>query len=203
MPAPVLAFESGLPGYKAAAFPATQAEAADFKDKLCGRFVADVKKMRDDFAPLALDASAAYRGVIGSLQEQIEKIDLAATGEEESRYAQFTLADMRANVAAGEMTYKAFQPWLLDKTEEGGPSVDAEILAGFGRLNAAYSAISGDALPPLPEGWSSAAPPPAALETPFGKLFVSVRAEAEAERESSLVSAMLKSATILAVEPLD
>ena len=34
-PAFVVGFESKLPGYKAAAFPATEQEAADFKNKLC------------------------------------------------------------------------------------------------------------------------------------------------------------------------
>jgi iron uptake system component EfeO len=200
IPAPVLMFESKLPGYKAAAFPATQAEASDFKDKLCGRFVADVKAMQGGFAPLALDASAAYRGVIGSLQEQIEKINKAATGEEESRYAQFTLADMRANVEAGVLTYNAFQEWLIAK--EGGAAIDKNILAGFARVNAAYANLPGDSLPEVPAGWSSEAPPANLLETPFGKLWEQIQAEAEPAEPTSLVSAMLASADKLGVEPL-
>jgi iron uptake system component EfeO len=200
MPGSVLAFESALPGYKAAAFPASEAEASDFKAKLCARFVADTKAIRDGFGPLALDASAAYRGVIGSMAEQVEKINKAATGEEESRYAQFTLADMRANVAAGKETYAAFQGWLKDK---GGAAVDVEILAGFDRIDEAYVQINGDALPPVPEGWSSEAPPADLLEnTPFGRLFGVLRTEADPEAQGSLVSAMLKSADLLGVEPL-
>jgi iron uptake system component EfeO len=161
--------------------------------------VADVKAMRDGFAPLALDASAAYRGVIGSLQEQIEKINKAATGEEESRYAQFTLADMRANVEAGVVTYNAFQEWLIDK---GGADIDKSILAGFNRLKAAYAELPGDSLPEVPAGWSSEDPPANLLETPFGKLWKQVQAEADPEEPSSLVSAMLASADKLGVEPL-
>lgn len=200
MPPSVLTFESGLPGYKAAAFPATQAEASDFKDKLCARFVTDTKALKDGFAPLALDASAAYRGVIGSMAEQVEKINKASTGEEESRYAQFTLADMRANVAAGKKTYAAFQGWLRDK---GGADVDAEILAGFGRMDAAYAKINGDSLPSVPEGWSSEEPPEELLDTtPFGQLYSVVRTESDPEAPGSLVTSMIKSADLLGVDPL-
>lgn len=200
MPASVVAFESALPGYKEAAFPMNETEAGDFKNKLCARFASDTKALRDGFAPLALDASAAYRGVIGSMAEQVEKINKAATGEEESRYAQFTLGDMRANVAAGKETYAAFQAWLIDKE---GASVDAEILAGFSRIDDAYKQIEGDALPPVPEGWSSEAPSADLLEnTPFGKLFAVVRTEADPEAEGSLVRAMITSADLLGVEPL-
>jgi iron uptake system component EfeO len=200
IPDVVLEFESGLANYKPAAFPATEAEARDFKTKLCARFVADAKQMRDGFAPLALDASAAYRGVIGSLQEQIEKIDKAATGEEESRYAEFTLADMRENVAAGRATYLAFQEWLIAR---GGASVDASILAGFDRIEAGYNAVSGDSLPPLPEGWTTENPKPEHLDTPFGKLFTLLKTESDAAASGSLVSAMLSSADTLGIEPLD
>ena len=200
MPGSVLAFESALPGYKAAAFPASEAEASDFKAKLCARFVADTKAIRDGFGPLALDASAAYRGVIGSMAEQVEKINKAATGEEESRYAQFTLADMRANVAAGKETYAAFQGWLIDK---GGAAIDADILAGFDRIDKAYAQIEGDGLPPVPEGWSSEEPPTDLLEsTPFGRLFGVLRTETDPEAPTSLVSAMIKSADLLGVDPL-
>ena len=109
IPVTVKNFEQGLPGYKEAAFPSSHQEALDFKNKLCARLVADVKTMRSQFAPLALDPAAAFRGVIGSMNEQLEKASKAATGEEESRYAQYTLADMRANIEAGEQTYSAFR----------------------------------------------------------------------------------------------
>src|SRR5262249_55052923 len=113
IPERVRVFESGLPGYRAAAFPATEAEAASFKQKLCARLATDAETMRSQFAPLALDPAAAFRGVIGSMGEQVEKANKAATGEEESRYAQYTPADMRANVEAGIAIYGEFRPWLL------------------------------------------------------------------------------------------
>lgn len=199
IPAPVVSFESGLANYKAAAFPANEQEAKDFKTKLCARFTADAKAMAEGFKPKALDATAAYRGVIGSLEEQIEKVNKAATGEEESRYAQFTLGDMKQNVAAGRATYGAFQAWVLDK---GGAEIDAGIVAGFQRLDDAYAALQGDALPPVPDGWSSENPTKDHLATPFGQLFAKIKAEADAAAAGSLVSEMLESADLLGIDPL-
>jgi iron uptake system component EfeO len=200
IPAQVAAFESALPNYEPAAFPATEAEAGAFKGELCARLAADATKMQGDFKGLALDAPSAYRGVIGSMREQVEKIDKAATGEEESRYAQYTLGDMRANVASGEETYRAFQPWLLSKGE--GAEVDEKILAGFDRLDAGYAEISGDALPPVPEGWSSEAPTEEQLGTPFGRLFSLVQHESDDATDGTLVFEMTESASLLGIKEL-
>ncbi|WP_437682755.1 imelysin family protein [Sorangium sp. So ce131] len=200
MPEPVLAFESALTNYAPAAFPASEAEAAAFKGELCARLAADAKKMQTDFAALALDAPSAYRGVIGSILEQVEKIGKAATGEEESRYAQYTLSDMRANVAAGEETYRAFQPWLLTKTE--GPEVDKEVLAGFNRLTSAYDAIEGDALPPVPDDWSDETPTAEQLATPFGELYTLVQRESDDATQGSLAHEMTRSADLLGIPAL-
>ncbi|MFT3770562.1 MAG: EfeM/EfeO family lipoprotein [Minicystis sp.] len=195
IPPQVLAFESALVNYQPATFPRTQDEATAFRDKLCARLVADVESMRSQWKTLALDAPAAYRGAMGSMEEQREKVVKAATGEEESRYAQFTLADMRANVAAGKATYAAFRDWLLIK--EGGDAVDQAVEQGFAALDAGYAAISGDSLPPVPEGWSSEAPSAELLETPFGKLFVIVQGQAELDTQGSLVSSMTKAEQML------
>lgn len=196
IPARVTEFERGLPFYAPAAFPSNQAQASDFKTKLAARLVADVKQMADDFRPLALDPEAAYRGVIGSMAEQLEKADKAATGEEESRYAQHTLADMRANVEAGGTTYEAFRPWLL---EQGGADLDRGIQAGFQRLRAGYAELSGDALPEVPATWSSANPSETDKQTPFGKLYLLVAAEADPHREGSLVHLMNESAELMGI----
>jgi iron uptake system component EfeO len=200
IPANVVAFESALTGYKAAAFPQNQAEATDFKGKLCARLTADTHSMADQFKKLALDVPSAYRGVIGSAEEQVEKIDKAATGEEESRYAQFTLGDMRANVAAAKETYKIFRDWLL--TKENGASTDAKINAAFGKLDEGYAKISGDNLPGLPEGWSSDHPTEMQLATPFGTLFTLIRFQSDPEQEGSLVFEMNASADLLGINPL-
>jgi len=197
--AEVKTFEEGLGSkYRPAAFPATDAEAADFKNKLCAKLVVDVTKMRDEYQPLALDTASAFRGVIGSMQEQHEKTSFAATGEEESRYAKHTLADMRANLDGAMKTYEAFRPWLQSK---GRSALDAEIVAGLARVKAGFDAVAGDALPTPPSTWSSVSPSAADLETPFGKLYSLVEKET-ATTAGSLVSAMLEAADVLGIPPL-
>jgi iron uptake system component EfeO len=199
IPAKVVMFESRLPGYQPAAFPTTDAQAKEFHDKLCGRLVKDVSTMREQFRPLALDPAAAYRGVIGSINEQVEKANKAATGEEESRYAQFTLADMRANVEAGVVTYQAFRPWLLSKM---GSDLDGKISAGFQRLQTAYDMLMGDSVPAVPDDWSSQEPSNADLATPFGMLWSAVQRESDATIDGSLVQVMTQSADVMGIAEL-
>ena len=199
IPSHVKTFEMGLPGYKEAAFPKTEQEARDFKQKLCARLVADIERMRNDFGPLALDTAAAYRGVIGSMNEQVEKANKAASGEEESRYAQYTLADMRANVDAGIATFNAFRPWLI---AQGGSEQESKIQAGFARLAGKYQSISGDAIPQVPATWSSTNPSSSDLATPFGQLYQLVKQEADPEHAGSLVNVMTQSADLLGIPQL-
>ena len=197
IPQRVIDFEKGLSGYHPAAFPKNADEATRFKTQLCQRLVEDLNTMNGQFKPLALDPAAAWLGVIGSMREQVEKADKAATGEEESRYAQFTLADMRANVEAGAKTYAAFRGWLLGS---GGAAQDAQIRAGFDALTARYAAISGDALPAVPATWSSTNPTAADLATPFGQLWTALAAQADDTKAGSLVSAMASAAVLLKIK---
>jgi iron uptake system component EfeO len=199
IPAKVVMFEMGLAGYQPAAFPSTDAQAKELHDKLLGRLVKDVGTMREQFKPLALDPAAAYRGVIGSINEQVEKANKAATGEEESRYAQFTLADMRANIEAGVVTYQAFRPWLLSKM---GNELDGKITTGFARLQSAYDQLTGDALPPVPDGWTSVEPSNADLMTPFGMLWQAIEDESDPMIDGSLVQVMAQSADLMGIAEL-
>lgn len=200
IPERVKTFEAQLPGYKVAAFPATRQEADDFKNKLCAKLVADVKLMRDQFGgSVVLDPAAAFRGVTGSMEEQLEKANLAATGEEESRYAQFTLADMRTNVAAGKKTFAVFKPWLKSK---GADARIAAIETAFGRVDAAYAALDGDALPPVPATWSSLNPSAADLASPFGMLWSVLHVEADPDMQGTLVSEMNAAAATLGIPEL-
>jgi len=198
----VVAFETETLGakYVEARFPSTDAEALDFKKTLCARWARETRQMRDDFAPLALDPAAAYRGVIGSMAEQLEKVKLAASGEEESRYAQFTLNDMRANLEGGKATWLAFKPWLATKVN--GPQVAEEIDASFARMDALYASYSGDAVPQPPATWSSVTPTKADKQTPFGKLFVGLAAEADEATDGSLVFELNESAELLGIPQL-
>lgn len=199
-PAQVVTFEEGLPYYTPAAFPASEDEAAAFRELLCGRLVEDTAEMETLFEPLALDSAAAFRGVIGSMEEQLEKVALASTGEDESRYAQYTLGDMRANLDGGREIYLAFQPWLGE--QEGGEALDAEILAGFDRVDAAYDAIQGDAVPEVPATWNPDAPSEEDLATAYGQLWQLVSEEADPEVEGSLTAAMGEAADLLGIPQL-
>ncbi|HEX2672942.1 MAG TPA: imelysin family protein, partial [Polyangiaceae bacterium] len=137
VPRETVAFESHLPGYRAAAFPATEAEARRFKDQLAAKLVTDIEQLERQLDPVELDIAFAFRGLIDLTNEQIEKVDRAATGREESRYAQATLRDLRANREGCLAAYRIFQPWLLAR---GKSELDRQVLAGFARLAQAYDA---------------------------------------------------------------
>ncbi|MEQ1570939.1 MAG: imelysin family protein [Myxococcota bacterium] len=198
-PAAVVTFESALPGYTAAAFPATDDEAARYRDALLQRLVDDVGQMHEGFEPLALDAAAAYEGVVGSMAEQVEKVALAASGEDESRYAQHTVADMRANLDGGLRLYQAFSPWVADAE----PEVDADVLEGFARVSAALDAVPGDAMPAVPATWDPDAPSAEDLATPYGELWAAVDRDSDPDADGSLVERMVAAAAAidLAISP--
>ena len=199
-PPAVVAFEASLVGYEPASFPMTMAQATEFRDGLATRLVTDAQAMRDMFKPLALDAASAFRGVIGSIAEQVEKVTLASTGEEESRYAQHTLGDMRANLEGGRKTYDSFRTWV--RSTPGGTGLDADIMAGFGRVEVLYQGVTGDALPPVPEGFVPTAPTAAQLATPYGVIFAGLGAESNPDDPNSLVAKMVAAADLIGIPEL-
>jgi iron uptake system component EfeO len=194
-PAKVREFELGLRGQKPARQPATAAEAAQFKDQLAARMVRDVEQLAADFQPLELDLAFAFRGLVDLVNEQIEKVDKTASGEEESRYAQWTLADLRANQQGVADMYGLFRPWLLSR--RGGEAQDARVRAALDRLKAALDAHPGQAMPQPPARWSSVKPSAEALGTPFGKLFSTVKTECDPARQGSLHAELLRAAGML------
>lgn len=198
-PPRVVQFERALPGYSPAAFPATAQQAMGFRDGLCARLVRDVEQMQREFAPLALDPSAAFRGVIGSMQEQAEKVELAASAEEESRYAQATLFDLRNNLGGAQVAWSAFRPWLRSR---GGAALADSIDARFTALADRYAALPGDAIPPVPEGWNPDMPTDEQLRSPFGQLRSFVLAESDPAHDGSLVHAMNRAADLLDIPRL-
>ncbi len=197
IPADVVAYESSLPYYSPAAFPSNEADATEFHDELCQGFVDDTASMEDQFSPLALDSAAAFRGVISSMSEQYEKVNLASTGQDESRYAQRTLADMRANLAGGQAIYAAFQPWLL--TVDGGDTLDADITDGQATVVAAYDNIDGDAIPAVPADWNPDDPSEEDLATPYGQLWTLLSGEVDPADPTSLVASMTSAADLLGI----
>jgi iron uptake system component EfeO len=196
-----VAFEQTLPGYAPAAFPATEDEAREFKSKLLQKLIDDATEMKKQWQPAAIDVGVAFQGLISLMNEQKEKVNKAATGEEESRYADMTLFDLRNNLAGTSKIYTLFQPWIRSKKsgedDQNGPTVDAAITGGFDELSALYDADPGDAIPEPPDSWSSDDPSAADLKTPFGKLWKSVHAAVDPTDDSSVVSKMNDVATIL------
>jgi iron uptake system component EfeO len=200
IPEAVLDFESKVTGYVAPAFPKTMQEAKDFRGGLLGKLVADATAMQKDFTPLALDTAAAFRGVIGSMEEQLEKVDLAATSEEESRYAQHTLSDMRANLEGGQKTFAAFKPWLQARATDA--ALIAQIDAAFAALSARYTSMPGDGMPAVPADWNPDMPTAEALGTSYGMLRTELAAQCDPMAEGSLVALMGQAADLLGIAKL-
>ncbi|MDX2021883.1 MAG: EfeM/EfeO family lipoprotein [Deltaproteobacteria bacterium] len=183
----VLAYEQTLPGFVKAAQPATMQEAADFKAKLVAKLVADTQALRTQLQPLQPDIAFVYRGLLDLVREQVEKVDKMASGEEESRYAQTTMADLSANLEGTWAAYNILAPWLRDED----PASHAQITEAFAALQSTYAEYK--TMPMPPPGWSSLDPSAAALATPFGKLFSTTRQAADPKAPGSLV-ALLRAA---------
>ncbi len=196
IPARVVTFEMSLQGYVAAAMPATAQEAADFKNKLCAKLVTDTTTLLGEWTPAKIDVAIAYSGLVSLVEEQREKVVKASTSEEESRYSQRTMTDLRDNLAGTKTAYAVFQPWLLTKAN-GGADLDRDILAGFGRLDAAYSMVQGEAIPAPPATWSAEMPSAADLMTPFGQLYASVSAQVDRTKPDSVVAKLDSAGTLL------
>lgn len=187
IPARVVTFEKALPGYVVAAIPATAQEAADFKNKLCAKLVTDTKTLLGEWTPAKIDVAIAYSGLVSLVQEQREKVVKASTSEEESRYSQRTMTDLRDNLVGTKAAYAIFQPWIVSKGANGA-ELDKQILAGLAALDAAYAAVQGEAIPEPPATWSAENPSPADLTSPFGKLYASVTVQVDRTKTDSVVA---------------
>jgi iron uptake system component EfeO len=186
--------EAQLPGEKPAAFPATDDEAIAFKTKLVQKLIDDARSLHDQWQPAAIDLSEAYRGLIGLMNEQKEKVNLAASGEEESRYANITLFDLRNNLDGTKKIYELFRPWIMAKE---GAEPDGMIQGRFTSLASAYAVTPGDEIPVVPADWSNDAPTPANLLTPFGVLWRTVHDEVNPTTDGSVVFEMNEIAVLL------
>jgi len=194
-PGAVVDFESKLPGYVPAAIPANEQQATDFRTKLCAKAIADATSLRDQWQPSKIDLGGAFQGLISLMNEQREKVNKASTGEEESRYSQRTMADIRDNLQGTKPIYALFVPWLTAKS--GGAEIDHKIQAGLDSLGQIYAHYPGDTIPRPPGTWSAVSPTPADLSTPFGELYSSVRDAVDPGRDGSIVFEMNAAATAL------
>jgi iron uptake system component EfeO len=194
-PEAVIALESTLEGYRAAAFPATEEEATAFKNQLAARLVSDTQTLLDQWQPQAIDLGGSFQGLISLMNEQREKVNKAASEEEESRYSQRTLADLRQNLAGTTRIYALFRDWLHSKS--GGSEIDADVEASFDTLDTTYAEFSDDAIPKPPSDWSSENPSAAALASPFGRLYSAVQTAVDPNVPGSAVDGMNRAAVEL------
>jgi len=202
IPANVVAFEATIPGYAPAAFPATDVQAAAFKNALCAKLVADAKYLLDQWTPQQIDVDGAFTGLVGLMNEQQEKVNKAASGEEESRYSQRTMADLRANLDGTRKIYDLFSGWLKSKpattmVPSSGAQIDASIQTGFTSLGGVYATIAGDAIPAPPRTWAAENPSAADLMTPFGMLYEAVHDAVDPTMPGSVAYQMNQGATLL------
>ena len=194
-PASVVALESTFPGYQQARHPETDAEAEDFKNKLAAQLVSDTTRLAGLWQPKRDDLGEAFGGLRDLMNEQREKVNLAASDEQESRYAQTTMSDIRQNLAGTRKIYAVFKPWILSKP--GGSDIDATIEGSFEQLADVYATVKGDAIPAPPESWSAEEPSDADKKTPFGKLFVAIEESVDPNVEGSAVDGMNHAAVLL------
>jgi iron uptake system component EfeO len=187
-PPAVIAYESSLAGYVAAAWPATEAEAAEFKSGLCQQLVTDTQSLLARWQALAIDLPAVFQGITGLMSAQADKVGLAVEGREESRYSQTTMADLRSNLVGTKTIYGLFSPWL--GTKAYGATLDNSATAALSGLAAIYANVAGDAIPPPPASWSSTMPSLADQQSPFGQLYEAVVQEADPSRSGSAVESM-------------
>ncbi|HEX4340454.1 MAG TPA: EfeM/EfeO family lipoprotein [Polyangiaceae bacterium] len=197
-PDSVIKFEATLPGYKEAAYPSTEDEANEFKTKLAARLVTDTDTLMTQWTPQKIDLAGAYVGLIDLMNEQREKVLKASTDEEESRYSQRTMHDVRDNLAGTRKIYDLFKPWLESKTD--GKDVEDAVESAFDDLNATYDTVDGDAIPQPPADWSSETPTADNLATPFGKLFEAVDSAVDPNKKGSVVDGMTKTANAIGLQ---
>ncbi|MCX7807362.1 MAG: EfeM/EfeO family lipoprotein [Deltaproteobacteria bacterium] len=109
IPEAVFAFERALVHY-APPQPLVKERENEFLAGLCARLMRDLEGMANALEGVILDPETAWRGLLGSIEEQVEKLRLDGAGQSESRYARYTLADMRANLEGGWAVLRAFEP---------------------------------------------------------------------------------------------
>ena len=194
----VLAQEMLLSGYVAPAWPATPEQAAELRNGLAAELVNDTQQLVTKWTANALSPAVAFKGVTGLMDEQQEKVELAANHDDESRYSMRTLADLEQNLSGTSAIYDLFSPWVDSKP--AGSVADDQALLALDRLRgtyATYQASYGDALPPAPPTWDLAMLSDADMQSPFGVLYLSVVAEVDPNRPGSIVDGLNRIAQIL------
>ena len=186
--AEVIDFEKTLPGYKAAAYPTNDTEARRSRPSSCRSSSTTAMQLESEWKPAAIDIGAAYQGLVGLMNEQAEKVNLAATGEEESRYANITLFDLRTNLEGTRKIYALFQPWIRRRTAATRPTRRSKRSSPISRRSTRRTPAT--TCPPFPPTGARIQPSAASLATPFGMLWQTVHEKVDPTREGSVVFEM-------------
>jgi iron uptake system component EfeO len=187
----VVAFESGLPGYQQAAYPATGNEAIAFKTQLVQRLIDDASLLASSWKPEDVNIATAYQGMVDLMNEQEDKVTRAATGAEESRYSNITLADLRNNVMGTHQAYDLFREWIHSKSSAA--SSDQQVQDQFSSLKNAYAVTPGESLPAAPPGWD---PSNSTQDSDFSRLWQQVHNSVDPDSQGSVVFEMNRIATL-------
>lgn len=187
-PLPVAEYESTLPGSWPAAWPTSDQEAVDFKAGVCQRLVDDSQLLLDRWQQQPVDLGIVLVALTSLMSAQAEKVNLAARHQEESRYSQTTMADLRSNLAGTRAIFDLFMPWLA--TKPYGKTLSDNAQQAFDRLDQIYGGVVGDAIPPPPSTWGSNPPLVQDLESQFGTLHTAVVQEVDPMSPGSAVDAM-------------
>jgi iron uptake system component EfeO len=190
----VLDFElNNIAGYRPPTYPMTDDDAIEFKTVLVQQFIDDALALRKEWHPAVIDVGAAYQGLMGLMDEQKDKVSLAARGAEESRYANITLFDLRHNVEGTQKVFGLFRAWILSKAAGGTP--DSAVQRRLMDLAGVYADM--DAVPLAPKDWNDGDPTVANLATPYGALWKTVHESVDPRSSGSVVFEMNRVATLL------
>jgi iron uptake system component EfeO len=187
----VIAYERGLTGYRQSAYPATDNEAVAFKTQLVQRLIDDATQLQSSWKPEDVDIATGYQGMVALMNEQQDKVELAATGAEESRYSNITLADLRNNLTGTTQAYDLFRDWIHSKSS--AMTSDHMVQDQFSSLKTAYASTPGESLPAAPPGWVPSDP----TDSDFGKLWHQVHASVDPNSQGSVVFEMNRIAVLL------
>lgn len=187
----VVTFERALTGYKPSAYPATDNEAVAFKTQLVQRLIDDAMRLQSSWMPEDVDIATGYQGMVALMNEQQDKVELAASGAEESRYSNITLADLRNNLTGTTQAYDLFRDWIHSKSS--AVSSDQLVQNQFSSLRNAYASTPGESLPAAPPNWAPSDP----TDSDFGKLWQQVHASVDPNSQGSVVFEMNRIAELL------
>jgi iron uptake system component EfeO len=190
----IVRFEKDLTGYMPAAYPTNDGEAIAFKTQLVQRLIDDTNGVITELQETRVELATAYGGLVSLMAEQREKLKAATQNEEESRYANITLFDLRNNLDGTKKVYVLFRDWILAKS---AATSDRRILDRLDTLMEAYYTTNSDSLPEIPQGWSSDDPTPDSLNTPFGALWMEIHRAVDPATDGSVVFEMNRIARVL------